>query len=199
MPAKNFIYAGFAFLFWLFVIWSIGLIWFNYKINHYPEDSITKTDAIVVLTGGRNRIAEGIKLLNMNLADKLFISGVKKNVTVKAIEKQCGVKAQKPAKIELGYQATNTVENAAEISSWVKKNKIKSLRFITSNYHILRGLEELSVYKMPIKIIAHPVYSERVAKKWWQSLGSFKLIVWEYNKFLWTWMAHHLTKNRRNQ
>ncbi len=55
--------------------WFGGLIVFDYAINHFPADYNTKTDAIVVLTGGRHRLAESFKLLNDGLADRLFISG----------------------------------------------------------------------------------------------------------------------------
>ncbi len=174
-------------------MWLVGLGWFGYHINHYKVDLTTQTDAIVVLTGGRHRIAEGIKLINDKLARKMLISGVSQDVSIKDIEKQSGVKVNDKSQIELGYSATNTVENAAEIRNWIERNKITSVRFVTSNYHIPRGLEELSVYNLPIKIIAHPVYSEKVAQKWWQSAGSLSLIFWEYNKFLYTWISHRLS------
>ncbi|MFR8206918.1 MAG: hypothetical protein ACLU99_11825 [Alphaproteobacteria bacterium] len=33
-------------------------------INSYPEDHTTRTEAIIALTGGRNRIAEAFRLLD---------------------------------------------------------------------------------------------------------------------------------------
>lgn len=173
-------------------LWFVGLVWFSWKINSYPQYLETPTQAVVVLTGGRHRIAEGIGILNNHLADKLFISGVPQKVKFADIERQAGVKAYNPYKVELGYKATDTISNAAEIKDWVLKNKIESLRLITSNYHIPRALEELSVYRLPTVIVVHPVYSQKVAKNWWRFGGTFKLIAGEYNKFLYTWLHHRL-------
>lgn len=41
-----------------------------------PSDKFTKTDAIVVWTGGGCRVATGLELLASSMSDKLFISGV---------------------------------------------------------------------------------------------------------------------------
>lgn len=165
-------------------VWFAGLFWFDFLINHYPEDRTTRTDAIIVVTGGRNRISESIRLLNNHLSERLFISGVAKSITVEDILKNSTVKTEELGKIELGYSATNTIENASEISRWIQKNNIKSIRFISSNYHIPRSLAEFSAYHKDIQVIIHPVYSENVSKDWWQSWGTGCLFISEYNKFL---------------
>ena len=83
----------------LLAAWCLGFVYFAHYINSYEIDKTTKTDAIIVLTGGRNRILEGIQLLNENLADKLFISGVPENITISQIEKQAKIKADDESKI----------------------------------------------------------------------------------------------------
>lgn len=35
--------------------WLLGFLAFTYRINHFRPDDGTKTDAIIVLTGGINR------------------------------------------------------------------------------------------------------------------------------------------------
>ena len=40
------------------VVWFAGFLAFNYRINSYRPDEKTRTDAIIALTGGKNRIAE---------------------------------------------------------------------------------------------------------------------------------------------
>ncbi|MBR2034012.1 MAG: YdcF family protein, partial [Alphaproteobacteria bacterium] len=57
-------------------IWIGGFLVFSQHINTYPKDYTTETEAIIVLTGGRNRIAEAVDLYNKGLAKKMFISGV---------------------------------------------------------------------------------------------------------------------------
>ncbi|MBR1841429.1 MAG: YdcF family protein, partial [Alphaproteobacteria bacterium] len=152
------------------------------KIRTVDEEK--NTDAIVVLTGGRNRITEGINLLNQKRAPILFISGVSQDVKIGELEKRLSVYADDESRIVLGYKATNTIENASEVSDWIKQNDIKSVRLVTSNYHIPRSIAELETYHLPIQIIIHPVYSKYVKKEWWKHWGSFKLIATEYNKFL---------------
>lgn len=168
----------------LLVCWLAGLIWFGLYIGDLPVDREKNTDAIVVLTGGRHRITEGINLLNQKRAPILFISGVLHNVTIGDLEQKLSIYANDESQIVLGYKATNTIENASEIAEWIKQNDIKSVRLVTSNYHIPRSIAELEAYHLPIQIVIHPVYSEYVKKNWWKHWGSFKLIATEYNKFL---------------
>ena len=175
-----------------------GLFYFGIKINSYHADLQTKTDAVIVLTGGRNRIMEGIKIINMNLADRLFISGVSNDVSLKDIERTHNIKVNDPLKIELGYHAANTIENASEIHNWVENNDIESIRLITSNYHIPRSIEELSAHPLSTTILIHPVYSENVSPKWWKTKGTQRLIMSEYNKFLYVYIRNCFNFLKRN-
>ena len=178
-----------------FTAWFGGFVWFAHYINSYDIDTSTKTDAIIVLTGGKNRISEGIRLLNENLADKLFISGVPADVSIKQIEKQAKVYANDENKIELGRKATNTIENAIETEEWIKKNNIKSIRLVTSSYHIQRSLQEFIIYvtmESNLEVILNPIYSPNVNLKWWKSWGTFRLLIMEYNKFLVVYFCRHL-------
>lgn len=165
-------------------LWLIGLIWFGHLIYDYPTDLQTQTDAIVVLTGGRNRVYTAIQLLNQGLAPRLFISGVPQNIGVEDIEKVSGTFAQHEEQIELGRMATSTLENAAEIVQWCNKNHIQSVRLVTSNYHIPRSMAEFNAHKSEIKVVVHPVYSEKVSTSLWNSWGVFRLIAIEYSKYL---------------
>lgn len=161
------------------------------QINSYAYNT-TPTEAIVVLTGGRNRIDEGIYLLKSGIGQRLFISGVSKKTTMFDIENKTHIKNFNRSRVELGYDAENTIGNAAEIKQWVEKNKISSLRLVTSNYHMPRAMEEIAVHNLNTRVIPHPVYSEKVARQWWKSSGTFKLLAEEYNKFLYTYLNHRI-------
>lgn len=177
------------------VIWFFGFIFFVRCINSYDIDTNTKTDAIIVLTGGRNRISEGIKLLNDNLADRLFISGVPEEISIKQIESQAKIKANDENKIELGRKAKNTIENAIETEEWIRKNNIKSIRLVTSSYHVPRSMQEFIIYvtmENDLKVVLNPIYSPNVNPKWWKSWGTFRLLLMEYNKFLIVYIFRHL-------
>lgn len=165
------------------IIWFSGFCLFNLKINSYKPDYESKTDAIVALTGGKNRVAESIKILNEGLADKLFISGVLETTSLADIQRAAKVKALDESKITLGKKAHNTIENASEAFEWIKENNIDHIRLVTSYYHIPRSLQEFKLYGLRKKILPHPVYSQNVPREWWKNWGTFKLMVSEYNKF----------------
>lgn len=168
--------------------WFGGLIVFDYAINHFPADYNTKTDAIVVLTGGRHRLAESFKLLNDGLADRLFISGVQSKISLPQLERQTKTKIIDGKKVILDKRATNTEENAVEASRWIEENHILSIRLVTSNYHLLRSEVEFRQRNKTLHIILHPVFSEKVATSWWKSVRSFCFIAMEYNKFLFAYV-----------
>ena len=171
-------------IFCVLFFWLLGLAVFTYEINHIPVDPQIKTDAIVVLTGGRHRLAEAIKLLNEGASDQLFISGVEKHTSLRDLERKNSVKALSGDKITLDKIATNTFENARETSLWIEKKNINSIRLVTSNYHLFRSLVEFRRWNKDVKVILHPVYSEKVSALWWKSLDSFWFLAEEYNKFL---------------
>ena len=172
----------------LLLLWFAGFILFDNKINSYDKDEQRKTDAVVVLTGGRNRIAESIRLLNDNLAEKLFISGVSEKVTIQDIENKAKIHIDNADKVELGYKAHDTIGNALEIKEWIEKNNISSVRLVTSNYHLPRSMVELNALNIPLEILPHPVYSANVPKEWFSSWRTFKFIAGEYNKFLFAYL-----------
>lgn len=175
-----------------FLLWFGGFLYFCHQINHYPKDEKTKTDAIVVLTGGRNRIREALRLLEAGLSDRLLISGVEKNISLKEISLEQHLEIPNKGDVQLENKSTNTVENAKESIEWIRKNNVSSVRLVTSNYHTPRSLEEFYSQNPNLKIIPHPVYSNFVRKRWWRSFRSFYLIASEYNKFLYVFLARRL-------
>lgn len=174
--------------------WLSGLCFFAWKINHFDTAPTQKTDAVIALTGGRNRIAEAVRLLDQGLAKRLFISGVDKSISLENIQNTQHLDLTRKMKIDVGHNASNTIENAEETAEWIKQNKIKSIRLVTSNYHLARSLTEFRKRNPDLEIVPHPVYSEQIKKKWWTSWRTFSLIFKEYNKFLYV-----LIRNKINQ
>ena len=178
-----------------FILWIGGFCLFAYKINHFNTDATKNTDAIIVLTGGRNRIYEASKLFNDKKAKHLFISGVAKDITLENIQNTQNIKITDFHNVEIGHNADNTVENADEATAWIKNNNIKSIRLVTSNYHIYRSLIEFRKKLKDTEILPHPVYSEYIEKKWWTSWQTFSLIFKEYNKLLCAYIINKLKKS----
>ena len=178
----------FIFTLILLTAWIGGFVYFAWRINHYRPDTSSHTEAIIALTGGRYRIAEAVKLYNKGLADKLFISGVSRKSSLNAIKKSQNIHINNEAGVIIGQRAKNTIGNAKETIDWLKQNQISSIRLVTSNYHVERSMAEFLARAPHLKIIPHPVYSDKVQKKWWTSWHTFSLIFAEYNKFLYVYI-----------
>lgn len=177
------------------LIWLGGFIVFHRLIRSYPLDETTITDAIVVLTGGKNRLAEAMRLYNQGLAKILIISGVGENITLRQLEKENQTAiARKPQQVILGKEATNTIENAIEVSEAIRRNNAASVRLVTSYYHMPRSGQEILARNPDVKIVYHPVYSENVSDEWWKQWGSFYLIAGEYNKFMFVYVKNFIFK-----
>ncbi len=166
--------------------WSAGLLWFAETMPHRAEAPTTRTDAIVVLTGGSLRLSTGLRLLAEKSADKLFVSGVYRGVDVAELLR---VSRQAPDEVAccigLGYSADDTAGNAAETADWMAAEGFRSLRLVTSNYHMRRSLLEFRRVMPDVALIPHPVFPDKVKhEQWWRWPGTLSLIALEYNKYL---------------
>ncbi len=170
--------------FLLIAAWLGGFGCFARQMNNYQIDLSKHTGAVIALTGGRNRIAEAVKIYNSGLAEHLFISGVSRNNTLAAIKNFQHLQIADESGVTLGHRARDTIGNAKETIAWLNKNHIDSIRLVTSNYHVARSIVEFKALAPDLKIVPHPVYSERIEKRWWKSWSTFAFIFAEYNKFL---------------
>lgn len=167
--------------------WLFGYVIFLMGVTFVqPQLPNEKTDAIVVLTGGQNRIHTGLALLELGQAEHLFISGVNPDVTIEQLVRiwKPDIEAI-PCCIALGYAASNTEGNARESSQWVRDMDLTSIRLVTSNYHLPRAWLEFR-HALPRRtIISHPIRSATLADGSWEHM---KLSFAEYNKTLLTWV-----------
>lgn len=175
--------------------WMTGLIVFGGHIPATVTDSDTRTDAIVVLTGGSKRLDTGLQLLQRGMAKRVLVSGVHQDVD---IDQLLRITPAAPTGlqccIDAGHGALDTAGNAAETARWMRRHGFRSLRLVTGSYHMPRSLLEFG-YAMPeARVIPHPVFPEEVkVERWWQWPGTAALVVSEYNKFLISWLHHALT------
>lgn len=206
-------------LFLLFVFlmvcgWLVGYGWFIvYTQNLRWERPTSPMDAIVVLTGGSNRIEQGLHLLDTGYAQHLFITGVNVNVDMKDIEsiwdreKNAGVidpedRLEIPCCIALGRRAQNTRQNAKETAEWMKEKDVYSFILVTSNYHIPRAMLEFKAAMPKTKIHVDPISDDVIPEKraaeddiavkepFYQVIisKSNQKLFKEYNKLLLTWL-----------
>jgi len=170
----------------LAMAWFLGFLWFVATLPDRVADQATRTDAIVVLTGGSERLSTGMALLEDGMAPKLFISGVHRGVEVGEIRKIARSQRPEPVgAVVLGYAADDTVGNAAETAAWIAAEKLTSLRLVTGAYHMPRSLTEFRQVLPDTLIIPHPVFPDTVkSREWWRWPGTAALLATEYSKYL---------------
>ena len=175
-------FAAFA----LFALWFAGLLWFATALPRAVGDAGSRTDAIVVLTGGSARLSQGLDLLAEARAQKLFVSGVYRGVDITELFR---VRQQSPDEfaccVSLGHEADDTRGNAVETAAWMRAQGFSSLRLVTANYHMPRSLLEFRHAMPDFEIVPHPVFPENFKQdEWWLWSRSASLVASEYIKYL---------------
>ncbi|MEP7004418.1 MAG: YdcF family protein [Sphingomonas bacterium] len=156
------------------LFWAFGFALFAIGMPAPLGD--VKTDGIVVLTGSPGRINHGIALLEKHAAQRMLISGVAPQV--RPVELALEYRAS-PALftccIDLGHEAVDTRSNAEETAAWVKHHHYRSIRLVTSNWHMARArLELVNALGDDVTVMGDSV----------QSSPRFGQLVTEYNKLL---------------
>lgn len=150
-----------------FFIWIAGFIVFTGSICSMttPRTPVA-TDAAIVLTGGTNRINQGLDLLSTGKTTNLLVSGVHKDVEIRDIMALWGEhKDAPPCCITLGREAGNTIGNAVEARKWLEHLNAKTVYVITANYHMPRALLEFHHELKDVNIIPYPVQPEKFDPK----------------------------------
>jgi uncharacterized SAM-binding protein YcdF (DUF218 family) len=159
--------------FLLVVAWALGFAAFMLSLGK-PLDG-RKTDAIVVLTGGSGRIDRGLAVLRAGDAKRMLVSGVDPDVRPGEFAAQYKIDRRLFASsIDLGWQAVDTRSNADETRKWVARHKYKSVRLVTSDWHMPRARLELSHQLPGVEVIGDAVRSQ----------PGFAMLFREYHKYL---------------
>ncbi len=172
------------------VVWLTGLILFVEHVR--TMDATTSTaisepaDAIVVLTGGSERVRTGVDLLKAGHGKKLFISGVHLGLSLEQVLGNQVVPVDlRNCCIILGHTAESTQGNVEETQSWLALENYHSMRLVTANYHMPRSLLLFHNLLPDVKIIPYPVVPETVVlDDWWRHGGTESLLITEYDKYL---------------
>ena len=166
----------------------LGFVAFANMIHKNGPRAVERADAIVVLTGGQNRILEAVKLLAKGRANRMLISGVNKQTSKTALARLTP-KYTRLFKccVDVGYRARDTIGNAVEIADWARTNKYSSLIVVTASYHMPRSIGELKRAAPDVRLISFPVVSNSFkTETWWSNPGTAKLLAFEYAKFIGT-------------
>jgi uncharacterized SAM-binding protein YcdF (DUF218 family) len=161
---------------------TVFFIDFTYDTFSVRQRELT-TDAIVVLTGGRGRVEEGVKLYRKNHAQWLFLIGVDPSV------RKTDLFREKPGErrgdgVFLEKVSRNTLENALQARELILAKKAGSIQLISSRYHMKRAvLIFQNVLPKNIAIYPCPVDSKNLKEEWWSHGGSFRLLFSEFYKY----------------
>lgn len=145
---------------------SAGFVWYSYQIKNITNlNTPQKSDAIVVLTGGANRIQTAFTLMDKNLGERLLITGVNDQTTKRAIFNALNRDIQTSTiKVDLDHLALDTIGNAIETAHWAKVHNYKKLIIVTSDFHITRSLLEFKKAMPDIKLIPYPALMSKTKK-----------------------------------
>jgi uncharacterized SAM-binding protein YcdF (DUF218 family) len=157
----------------LLLVWLLGFAWFALFL---PQPApLAQSDGVVVLTGGAGRIDRGLEVLETKKARRMLISGVDLDVKPGELAAQY----KRPPElfsccIDLGFRAVDTRSNGLETARWVSRNKIRTLRLVTHDWHMRRARLELKL-ALPNSVA---VIEDAVATR-----PSLFVLIKEYHKY----------------
>lgn len=156
------------------VLYALGFVLFAVTLGR-PADA-PRTEAAVVLTGGGGRIERGIEVVRQGRAARLLIAGADPLVTKADLANRVpGSARTMRCCVDLGSESVDTRSNAEEAQRWLAKGRYKSVRLITSDWHMRRAEYEFRrVLEKRYEIVTDGVRTE----------PSFLTLFAEYNKYV---------------
>jgi uncharacterized SAM-binding protein YcdF (DUF218 family) len=147
------------------------------------------TDGIVVMTGGQQRLADGLHLLTEGIAGKMLISGVGDGVSRAVLVQQLGLNERQVNTlfccVDLDFAAKDTRGNAIAARRWALENNMRSLRLVTANYHMPRALLVFANEMPEFDLYQYPVApGDLRLEGWWHNPAMLRLLMREYAKYL---------------
>jgi len=157
-----------------FLLWLSGFLWFALALPQPVAGG--RTDAVVVLTGGEGRIARGLEALRKGWAKRLLVSGVDREVKPREFAVEYRVKPSEMACcVTLGFRAYDTRSNARETAQWLKANRFRSVRLVTTDWHMRRAAFDLGL-DLPDDV--------RIVRDAVPSHPSLRILFLEYHKLI---------------
>ncbi len=137
-----------------------------------PSPQGESADAILVLTGGENRIAEGFRAWKEGKAKELFIIGAGRDAKLaRILPAGAEISPSDLARIHIEVWSQNTLENAFSARTAVSARGYRNVILVTSDYHVPRAHLTLRTVLPPhISIAVLPVRSDWKKKGAWHRL-----------------------------
>jgi uncharacterized SAM-binding protein YcdF (DUF218 family) len=137
-------------------------------ISSWTDD--VSADCAVVLTGGSNRVREGMDLLSRGQVKKLIISGVYANANLRDIFPLWPFYGEVSEKdVVLDRRSTTTYGNAQQTLPIVEALGCRDVALITSNVHMYRAFRTfLASYPPTVQIQQFAVNTGKVEASPWE-------------------------------
>jgi uncharacterized SAM-binding protein YcdF (DUF218 family) len=128
----------------LLLLYALGFVLFAFTLGK-PAAATERTDAAVVLTGGSGRIEHAIDVVRDGRAKRLLVAGADPAVTKRDLARRIPHSTRLlNCCVDLGSESVDTRSNAEEAGRWLAKHHFRSIRLITSDWHMRRARYEFS-------------------------------------------------------
>ena len=160
----------------LLLLYAIGFVLFALTLGKPAPADAAPTDAVVVLTGGPHRIEHAVEVLRAGKAKRLLVAGADPLVTKADMARRLrGSEKLLKCCVDLGSESVDTRSNAEEADRWLALHHFRSLRLITSDWHMRRARYEFGkVLGSKYTLVTDGVRSD----------PSFLTLFGEYNKYV---------------
>jgi uncharacterized SAM-binding protein YcdF (DUF218 family) len=160
----------------LAILYGLGFALFAVTLGQPAPSDAPRVDAIVAITGGKGRIEQATSLLAEGKGKRLLIAGADPSVRkVDLVRRLGGKELLFDCCIDLGSESVDTRSNAEEAKRWIERRRYKSIRLVTSDWHMRRARYEFNrALPGDVKIVPDAVRTE----------PNFATLFAEYNKYL---------------
>jgi uncharacterized SAM-binding protein YcdF (DUF218 family) len=160
----------------LAILYGLGFAIYAVTLGGPAPDDAPKADAIIVITGGKGRIEHAARLLRDGKGQRMLIAGADPSVRKVDLVRRLELKRSLlDCCVDLGSESVDTRSNAEEAKRWIERRGYKSVRLVTSDWHMRRARYEFN-RQIPgnVTVISDAVKTE----------PSFMTLFAEYNKYL---------------
>jgi len=160
----------------LLILYALGFALFGVTLGKPAATDAARTVGIVVITGGAGRIEHGVQILADGHGQRLLVAGTDPAVTKADLIRRLGGKRRLvQCCVDLGSESVDTRSNAEETKRWLERRQYKSLRLVTSDWHMRRARYEFRrVLGDDYRVVPDAVRTE----------PGFMTLFGEYNKYL---------------
>jgi uncharacterized SAM-binding protein YcdF (DUF218 family) len=158
------------------ILYVLGFALFAVTLGEPAPADTPAVDAIIAITGGKGRIEHAAALLAEGKGKRMLIAGADPSVRKIDLVRRLGGKQKLfECCVDLGSESVDTRSNAEEAKRWIVRHHYKSIRLVTSDWHMRRARYEFNRHlDGSIKIIPDAVRTE----------PNFGTLFAEYNKYL---------------